>query len=438
MSVQVSLPSQLDFSRKPPSLPAGTESKLMCIQPVNGLTFSSNNVIEWQLPSQSGLYLDGKTAFIRYKVNYTSTATPGIIRGIPALTNFSKLDEFVGSQPVNSVYNYHQVANMWYNINTSISDKYGQQYALGIGPDTGTPTLAQMESYTLTSGSGNDLYLSVPLICSSLMSMDKHFPTGLAGQYRVQLTIAPLSDIAVTGSTDVTGMTISNPELCIQGIYYGAEMDAMVASMSPKLTIKSFGWANAGIGRIAAAGGTGFQTLIANHRYRSIENIFCLFSGDAASIDQNGFFDSRDVTSGNGTYQITIGQNNYPSLPINTGTHKGSVLQYLRECTGSLTDFRNSMCINRVEFNRNSSSGNTSPTEPGKFILGLPLSKVQPQPYQNNALLSGVDASSSPINLLINNGTQTQATNNTNVYMIAQYSQLIEIDPMTRQVNLVF
>lgn len=436
MSVQVSLPAQLDFSRKPPSLPASTDSKLFCLQPVNGLTFSPNSVIEWQLPRQAGLYLDGKTAFIRYKVTYTSGGTAGVVRGIPAITNFSKLDEYIGAQSVNSVFNYHQVGNMWYNCNTSISDKYGQQYALGIGPATGTPTLDQMESYTLPSVSTtNDLFLSVPLICSALSSMDKHFPTNLTSQYRVQLTVAPISDVAVV-SANITRIEITNPELCIQGINYGPEMDNMVASMSPKLTIKSFGWANAGIGRIAASS-SGYQTLVANHRYRSIESIFCLFSGDTATIDLNGFMDSRDITSGNGSYQITIGSNNYPTLPISTINHKASVLQYLRECSGSLTDFRNSMCINRIEFNRNSDSGNTTAVEPAKFILGIPLSKVQPQPYQNNALLSGVDAVSAPINLMINIGTSTQATNNTNVYMIAQYSQLLEINPMTTQVNVI-
>jgi hypothetical protein len=437
MSVQVTLPSQLDFSRKPPSLPAGTDSKLLCIQPTNGTSFQANQVVQWDLPSLAGLYLDGKTAFIRYKVTYTSGATAGVVRGIPALTNFSKLDEFIASQPVNSVYNYHQVANMWYNTNTSVSDKFGQSYALGIGPATGTPTLDQMESYTLpTVSSTNDLYLSVPLVCSSLSSFDKYIPTGLMGPYRIQLTVAPISDVAVVAA-NITALTITDPQLCIQSINMGAETDMMVASMgTPKVTLKTFGWANAGVGRIAAAT-SGFQTIVANHRYRSIENIFCLFSGDTATIDLNGFLDSRDITSGNGSYQIQVGQTTYPSLPISTINHKGSVLQYLRECTGSLTDFRNSMSINRIEFSYGSSSGNTTAVEPAKFILGIPLSKVQPQPYQSNALLSGVDAQSTPINLLVNIGTATQATNNTNVFMVAQYSQLIEIDPMMRQINVV-
>ena len=37
MSVSVSLPSQLDFGKKPPSLPSNVESKLMNFQAVNKL-----------------------------------------------------------------------------------------------------------------------------------------------------------------------------------------------------------------------------------------------------------------------------------------------------------------------------------------------------------------------------------------------------------------
>jgi hypothetical protein len=404
-----------------------------------GITFSPNQVIEFQLPSQAGLYFDPKTLFIRYKITYTSGATAGVVRNLPALSTFSKLDEYVGSTPINSVYNYHQVANHWYNINTNVAQKYGEQSALGFGPNTGTPTLDQMESYTLPStGTTNDLFLSAPLVCSAIGSADKFIPSGLMAPIRIQLTVAPISDIAVV-SANITAITVSVPELCIQGINMGAQTDAMVASMgSPTLTLKTFGWANAGVGRIAG-GSSGLQTIIINHRMRSLENLYCLFSGDSATLDLNGIFDSRDLTSGNGSYQLQIGQTMYPSVPISTVNHKTSVLQYLRETTGSVQDYKMSgMAINRVEFGYNSSGTATTAVEPAKFILGLPLSKIQPMPWASGALLSGVDASSSPISLLVNIGTATSASQNTNVFAIAHYSQLIEIDPMTKQVAVVF
>jgi len=438
MSVSVSLPAQLDFARKPPSLPAGVESKLMSFQAVNGTTFSPNQVIEIQLPSQAGLYFDPKTLFLRYKITYTSGGTAGVVRGLPAFTSFSKLDEFVGATCVNSVYNYHQVANMWYNINTNVAQKYGEQSSLGFGPATSTPTLNQMESYTLPTTSGtNDLYLSMPLVCSAIGSADRFIPSGLMSPIRFQFTIAPISDQAVV-SANITAISVSVPELCVQGIQMGAQTDAMIMSMgNPTLTLKTNAWSNAGCGRIAS-GSSGLQTVVINHRYRSIENLYCLFSGDTATTDLNGFMDSRDITQSNGSYQLQIGQTMYPSLPLSTVNHKTAVLQYLKETTGSINDYKNSgMSINSVEFAYTANATATTAVEPAKFYLGLPLSKIQPSPTATNALLSGVDASSAPISLLVNIGTAT-STQNYNVFAVAHYSQLIEIDPVSKLVQVVF
>ena len=161
MSVQAVLPAQLDFSKKPPSLPSGVESKLMNFQAVNGISFTSNQVIEFQLPSQNGLYFDPKTLFVRYKITYTYVASgTGSVRGLPALTTFSKLDEFIGSTNINSVYNWNQAANMWYNINTNVAQKYGEQTSLGFGTSA-VPSLEAMESRALTATT--TLYLSAPL-----------------------------------------------------------------------------------------------------------------------------------------------------------------------------------------------------------------------------------------------------------------------------------
>lgn len=324
---------------------------------------------------------------------------------------------------------------MWYNINTNIAQKYGEQTSLGFGPANDN-TLEQMESRALSATT--TLYLSAPLVCSAIGSADKFIPSGLMQPIRFQLTIAPITDQITTGTTGVSAISVEVPELCVQGINMGPQTDAMVASMgNPTLTLKCNGWANAGVGRIATSS-SGLQTIIANHRYKSIENIYFLFSGDAAATDVNGIMDSRDVTQSNGSYQVQIGQQLYPSTPLSTVNHKSSVLTYLRETTGSLGDYKNSgMSINNREFSYTANATATDPTYPAKFYLGLPLSKIQPMPTVNNALLSGVNADSSPISLLINIGSAT-ATQNYNVFSIAHYSQLIEIDPMSKQVNLVF
>jgi len=431
------LPSSVDFSKKLPSLPEGVSSQLLSIQATNGTgPFGPGQVIQFDLPARQNLYLDGKTMFIRYKITYTSGAAAGVVRRKPVYTAFQKLDEFVGSTPINSVYNYHAVANMWVDTNMSVADIYGQQYAFGL-QSTATPTLDAFDSYTLpTVSADNSIFVSAPVVCSAISSADHLIPTGFMAPLRVQFTVASIADQAVA-SANITAITISNPELCIQSIDMPG-VDNIIASSVPKLYLKCGAWANA-TGSIAATT-SGFQTLIFNHRYESIENLFLINATTDVAKGLNGPLESFDLTgTAGGTYQFQIGQSMYPNLPINTiiGGGKASTLQYLRECVGSIVDQRNTMSINSVEFSRLASAATASTAvEPAKFYVGVPLSKIQTaNPYQAVTLLSGVSATSAPISVLVNIGTSTNSQ--MNVQLVAQYTELLEIDPMTKQVRVI-
>jgi hypothetical protein len=432
------LPSSVDFSKRLPSLPDGVTSQLLSLQATNGTgPFTPGQVIQFDLPSRSNLYLDGKTMFIRFKITYTSGATAGVVRRKPVYTAFQKLDEFCGSTPINSVYNYHAVANMWVDTNMSVADIYGQQYSFGTTPQSGTPTMDQFDSYTLpTTSADNNLFLAAPVVCSAIASADHLIPTGLMPPLRLQFTVASIVDQAVA-SANITAITISNPELCIQSIDMPG-VDAIVASSAPSLYLKCTAWANSS--NSLAASTTGFNTLIYNHRYESIENLYLISACSAVAKGLNGPMESFDLTGTNGgTYQFQIGQSLYPSMPINTaiGGGKASVLQYLRESVGSIVDQRNSMSINSVEFGYFASGATASTAvEPAKFYVGIPLSKIQSSnPYQSVSLLSGVSASSTPISVLVNIGSATNSA--MNVQLVAQYTELLEIDPISKQVRVV-
>jgi hypothetical protein len=106
----------------------------------------------------------------------------------------------------------------------------------------------------------------------------------------------------------------------------------------------------------------------------------------------------------------------------------------LRECVGSITDQRNTLCIGYPNFNVFANNAGTDTlTSPAKFIIGLPLSKLNSaSPYQASSLLSGVSASQMPINVLVNVGTAPAAA--LSLSLIAEYTELITIDPLTKQV----
>lgn len=433
---ELSLPSTLDFSKKLPQLPDSATATLMSVQSTNGISFGPNQVIQFDLPSRSGLFIDGKSVFIRYKVTYTSAATAGIILRKPVYTNFNRLDEFIGSTPVNSVAQYNQVANMWVDSNCNWSDIYGQQTAYGL---TQTVTVTDLDGVTLpTVSADNNFFLSAPLVCSFLTGADKMIPTGAMAPIRIQLTVDSIANIVQTAA-NVTALTISQPELCFQAVDMGSAVESAVLSSAPKIYLKTQGWANAAQGLASAT--SGFNTLVFNHRYESIENLYLISSSSATAKAVNKWGDSFNPlgTAGvNASIQFTIGQQQFPQLPINNATGGlTSTLQYLRECVGQITDQRNTMSIFNANFSQFAGDATASTVDaPAKFIVGVPLSKINsPSPYAQVSLMSGVSAAQTPINCLLNVGT---AFNSAMVFnLIAQYTCLIEIDTMTRQVMVI-
>ena len=437
---ELSVPASLDFSKKTPELPDNVSSTLLSVQPTNGTVFTSGQTVQFDLPARSGLVLDGTTAFIRYKVNSVTGATAPIVRGTPAATYFSRLDEYFGNTPVSSVYNYNQVANMFVNTRMSWADKYGMQSALGYSPTTGTVGTDYLDSRTLaaskTTSDPDVASYSMPLFCSALISFSHMIPTGLCPAYRVQLTIANIADI-VSVVANLTSFEIKNIELCIQSLDVGPAIERAVAMSNGggPISLKATGWANQP--QSVASGTSGVVSLPYNHRLKSIENLYFLASGADVAKDLNGIMDSRDITGANGgTIQFMVGNQNFPLLPINTTDNKPAVLQYLRECTGAISDFRNSMSINTVEFGYTGSTGTTTVLQPAKFYVGVPLSRYSSRnPYQQSSLMSGADASQSPIIANIRIGSATDQI--FNCALIAEYSELVVIDPVNKQVSVI-
>lgn len=441
--MEVALPASVDFSRRQPELPDSTTSTLMSISPNNGLSFVPGQQITWDLPSRSGLFLDGKSVFVRYKLNVVTVgATAPVIRRKPVYTSFARLDEYVGGTIVNSVSQYNQVANMVIDTNYSIADVFGQGPCWGInGASVVTNAFFDVDSAACNTGAAasTDFFLAAPLVCSFLQGTDKLFPTGLAPSVRIQLTVDTLANI-FTDAAQVTSMTISSPELCFNVIDMGSQVESMVASSAPQLFIKTRGWANGTQGMPATSANS--MSLIYNHRYSSIENLYFLSTSSATAKAVNLWGDSFNplgINTADGQIQAIIGQSQYPQQPIRNQTGgRGSILQYLRECVGTIMDQRNTMCIQKTNFEQyaGDATATTVDEKVAKVIIGFPLSRLNAaSPYQQTSLLAGVNAQQTPITIQLTAGT---AFNSNMVFnLIAEYSQLIVLDPATRQVSVI-
>jgi hypothetical protein len=384
------------------------------------------------------MYIIPSSVFIRYRYQVVGgTATAPVIVRKPAYTLITRLEEFIGSQPVSSVYQYNLAANSYIDQNFSLADVVGQ-YA-GFGFSTNPAAYTDLDGQAGTANGTYTGYVAAPLVCSALAGLSHYYPSSLTSPWRIQLTVAPVAEIASVVA-NITSATIVQPELCFQVVNLSSAVDAMVTQMAPSLKIKTRGWAVAS--QSIASGTTGYQTLPFNHRYESITSLYLHSTSASKTKGVNGPFDSFNpmgLADVNASVQFQIGQSMYPQLPLNQATGGGaSILQYLRQCnSGSITDQRNTMAIQLPNWLQYAGDATASTTDaPAKFVVGIPLEKTVPaSPYALTSLLSGVSATQTPINVLLNIGTALNTA--FNFYLVAEYDEIIEIMPATRQVNIV-
>lgn len=441
--MEMALPSSVDYTKRIPELPPSTTSALQSISPNNGTSFGPSQTITFDLPSRSGLFIDGKSLYLRMKISVTGVTGASAIRRKPGYTVFSRLDEYIGGAVVNSVSQYNQVSNMLVDINYSAADVLGQAFSWGLTASA-TGVVDVSGNFDLdgvaTAVGANDFYIAVPLVGSFLQNTDKLFPSGLAPPIRIQLLTDTIANI-FTVSANITTYTVNNIELCFTSIDMGYQVDQLIASTSPQLFIKTKAYANGTQGMAAASSGQ--ISLTYNHRYSSVENFYFLSTTSDVAKGVNGSMDSFNPMGSNtgaGTLQLTVGQSQIPQLPIqNTlGGGRAAVQVLLRECTGTILDQRNTMSIGLANFNQFAGTA-TASDENGKvakFIVGFPCSRLNPpSPYQTTALLAGLDCQQSPVTVNLNAGT---AFNSAMIFnLIAEYSELIVIDTASKQVSVV-
>ena len=167
---------------------------------------------------------------------------------------------------------------MLVDLNYNLADVYGQQASWGL---TQTAALTDLDGVTLpTVSAANHFSLAAPLVGSFLHSADKLIPLGAMAPIRIQLTLDSIANIA-TVAANVTDFEIVNPEICFTNIDFGPAAEASIINVAPKIYLKTQGYANASQG--LAASTSGFQTLVFNHRYQSIENVFFLSTSSAVA-----------------------------------------------------------------------------------------------------------------------------------------------------------
>jgi hypothetical protein len=405
-----SLPSAVAYSVGSPSLPPNARSHEVVVRSSNGLTFSQNETAIFELPNAG--FADPTSIYIRYKYAFTNLVGAEM-KGTPVYSPIVRLACFAGSTQLESISNYGQTANMMVNLTHDVAQKYGVQAAFGYNNDTGVPSLEQLDGRVLAVNETGTF--SAPLPCV-LSNCEKFLPLFALPQLRVELTFDTLANIFKTDVVAVpTGMTLSNIELVYKSVDLGADVEAMVRS-SGMTHIRSQSLMNTA--STLNAGVQGAISLVYNQRLSSIKSAFIYCANTTA--DSNQQYDSVDITSGNGSYQLVIAGTSYPQSAYNTALSKNGMLMALKQATGSVYSKDNNFSINAIEWGRNDGDATTL-SAGGKFVVG-----VDCEILDNQYIMSGISSQNSSItaNIVCNTAT----TDSHNIHLITSYDALLEID----------
>jgi hypothetical protein len=427
------LPKSFNLAEPIPSLPDGAMSQLITCRPISGVSFAESSIIELDLGNRG--WCDPKSVSIRYKVAQTTGATAAVMAGVPVYTPFQRVSTLVGGASIDSISQYNQVAQVLVAGKYDVAAKYGLQSSFGYSNVGAVGAMNDLDGrFTAAGGAlGVASYtVSAPLIGTLLTNCDKQLPLFAMPQIRFQFTLDSLANMfIVTGGASIlpTAFSLVNFELCYTMTDLGASVEAMVYGMGRSLLLKSHGTSNSAVS--VGIGSSGSLSYVFNQRFASVRSAFICPSASAVG---SKWGEICDLTSNNGDYQILVGNQAFPQAPLSTVLNRSGILQETRRAFGNLYDSDNSMSINALEFARTINDATTGPPtyyEPGKFIVGVNLDKIQ---TGDHAMMSGASTYNTPISVNINVGTATTSAANLN--LILDYDAILVLDPTARQLSV--
>lgn len=435
------LPREIDYT-PPKSLPESTMSQSMVSSPSNGSVFGPSSIIQLDLVNRG--YLVPSSMYIRYKMTFTGQAAASTlisgaaVRGTPVYTFLSRLETQVGSQTVESITNYGQLNNLLVNSKMNYSSKVGVSYAFGYNLASNATTAGFDNAVSAPNGgyitgvSGASVFYAAPLNCI-LANADRLVPLKFIPSVRIQLTTETLLNAikadSVTAANTPTAYSISNFELCYDIVEFSPLVDQAITQRSGgMIVIKSQSFLSSGT--TIPLGLLGSAEFVYNQRLASIKSCFLHLSGvDATKL--NLFFDSVDVTSSNGDYQIFIAGSPYPQRALSTVLNKAGIFMELSAAYGPAHDLLSTQfALNPTEFNYINNS-TTTINQMGKFYPAVNCEKLS----TNDVLLTGVSSQSSPISVRISTGTASTVAQV--CQLICQFDALLSIDLAARSLTVM-
>ena len=430
MDNYMSLPKSFNLAEPIPSLPDGVTSTLISVRPISGSSFSASQIVEFDLGNRGWLIPDSLA--IRYKQKCSSGAATAVVAGTPLYTPFVRLNTLVNGAVIDSINQYGQVAHMIINTSMGVSKKYGVAQAWGYTvPAINDGSMLYLDGRLVAaSATLAAVMVGGPLVGTMLSQAEKNIPLFAMGQIRLQFTIDTLANMSFTDGT-ITALTdfqISDFEVTYQMVDMGVAVEKMVYDMGPQLFIKSHGWNNSSVA--VSAGTSGNQTYVFNQRLASIRSAYICPNRPTGSKQ----VEFVDITNQNGSYQLNVGSQMFPQMPLDTLNNFGGIFVETSRAAGAIYGKNSEMAISRTEslVDENDSTASMVYYSPGKFIAGVLLSKVGPD--DRDVLMSGCSTYNQPIGVNVNFGTATTNANSLNLML--DYDCVLVLDTGARQLSV--
>lgn len=418
------LPKSFNLAEPIPSLPDGAQSQLITCRPLSGTSFGESSIIELDLGNRG--WCDPQSIAIRYKVTLTAGTGGSAMVGCPVYTPFQRVSTLVGGASIDSINQYSQVAQVLVCGNYDVSAKFGLQSCFGY---IATSDMGLLDGRLTATGATESYFVSAPLLGTILTSCEKQLPLFAMPQIRFQFTmdsLANMFNVPGGGTVLPTAYAITNFELTYTMTDLGAGVEKMVYEAGRSLLLKSNGFSNSAVAVPINSIGSG--NYVFNQRFASIRSAFVCPNATTG----NKWADIVDLTAGAGDYQILVGNQAFPQAPLSTVLNRSGILQETRRAFGNLYDSTHSMSISTAEFAKNISITPTAlASDPGKFIVGVNLDKIQ---SGDHAMMSGASTYNTPISVVINCATATASAANLN--LILNYDAILVLDPVARQLSV--
>ena len=417
----MSLPREVEY--RVSSLPAEVSTAAYVSRAVNGSSFTTGQQVQVNLIQNRGTYLIPSSMYATFNINVTADgADTNVLLGLPGVSVIERSDIFANSTSIDTINSYNSIVNMLYNAKLGVSEKMGLSKCLG--NEFVQNAANEVDSRTITAGSGANIISVAVNLCNVLSLMDKLLPLDSA-EYRVYLTLADILNISCKNdgaASTLTGFSVSDFQIHYKAVTFDAMTDQMIKSQvqpDGAIYFKSESYQSS-VAQLpnASAGSQSFPFANSLTSIKSLQTQFC-------RADRFGLGCAASYSPNFTQFNYEVGGKNYPQTALSSTAEAAVTLEFLESVHGIMSHpdaASTSMSVNNFR-GLNSAFNADSFKDLPKAYFGYNAERLPSQ-----TALNGISSQNSNIVVRLSIGTATTAT--ATILQIFHHDCILKYDPL--------